>query len=203
MYSTPSTTIGMGEVDPCNTDPVPAKRICKKRKMKALKDYIKKKQNQISIEESLDRTDWESRVWETNEVCDFFTVLDITDKDIDLFNESHKEEITEYATTTDVTEEFILGQIPTMKEVSEFEPTLLYKMLQITKGEANCYWFDNGSGLDTICIEVQDFNRDKTYIYVFGADTYKLDKIISEIEDVNSGSFKTTDCLQELFDFSE
>jgi hypothetical protein len=203
MYSTPSTTIGMGEVDPCNTDPVPTKRICKKRKMKALKDYIKKKQKTISIEESLDRTDWESRVWETNEVCDFFTVLDIDDKDIDLFNESHKEEITEYATTTDVTEEFILGQIPTMKEVSEFEPTLLYKMLQITKGEANCYWFDNGSGLDTICIEVQDFNRDKTYIYIFGADTYKLDKIISEIEDVNSGSFKTTDCLQELFDFSE
>lgn len=193
----------MGEVDPCNTDPVPAKRICKKRKMKALKDYIKKKQKDISIEESLDRTDWESRVWETNEVCDFFTILDIDDKDIDLFNESHKEEITEYATTTDVTEEFILGQIPTMKEVSEFEPTLLYKMLQITKGESNCYWFDNGSGLDTICIEVQDFNRDKTYIYVFGADTYKLDKIIGEIEEVNSGSFKTTDCLQDLFDFSE
>ena len=34
----------------------------------------------------------------------------------------------------------------------------------------DAYWYDNGSGLDTICIEVMDNNRDKTYLFVFGAE---------------------------------
>ena len=204
MIATPINTIGMGDIEPCNINPLPTKKLkTKKRKMKGLKEYIKKRQRIESIEESMDKGDWESRVWETNEVCDFFAILDITDKDIDLFNDSHKEEITEYAAETTLTDDFILSKISTMKEVEEFEPTLLYKMLQITKGEANCYWYDNGSGLKTICIEVQDLNREHTDIYVFGADKYEFDKILDEIKNITTESFKKTDCLVDLFDFSD
>lgn len=200
--ATPLNTIGMGAVDPRNTDPIPCKKQkkCKKRKMKSLTDYIKKTKQQ-SIEESMDRGDWESRVWNTDEVIDFFSILGMNDNDIELFNDSHKEEITEYAAVTNVSEDFILSKIPTMKELEEFEPTLLYKMLQITKGEANAYWYDNGSGLDTICLEVMDNNRDKTYLFVFGADKYKFDKILSEITDVTSENFKPHECLKDIFVF--
>lgn len=200
--TTPLNTIGMGDVTPFNTDPIPCKKQkkCKKRKMKSLKDYINKAKQQ-SIEEAMDKGDWESRVWNTSEVDDFFAILDISDKDIELFADSHKEEITEYAAITEITDEFILSKIPTMKELEEFEPTLLYKMLQITKGESNAYWYDNGSGLDTICIEVMDNNRDKTYLFVFGADRYKFDKILSEINDVTSDEFKPHTCLKDIFVF--
>lgn len=204
MIATPINTIGMGDIEPYNTDPIPTKKLkSKKRKMKGLKEYIKKRQRVESIEESMDKGDWESRVWETSEACDFFTILELSDKDIDLFNDSHKEEITEYAAETTLTDDFILGKISTMKEVEEFEPTLLYKMLQITKGEANCYWYDNGSGLDTICIEVQNLNREHTNIYIFGADKYEFDKILDEIKNITTESFKKTDCLVDLFDFGD
>lgn len=204
MIATPINTIGMGDIEPYNTDPIPTKKLkTKKRKMKGLKEYIKKRQRIESIEESMDKGDWESRVWETNEVCDFFNILAISDKDIDLFNDSHKEEITEYAAETALTDDFILGKISTMKEVEDFEPTLLYKMLQITKGEANCYWYDNGSGLKTICIEVQNLNREHTNMYIFGADKYEFDKILDEIKNITTESFKKTDCLVDLFDFSD
>lgn len=205
--ATPLATIGMGNVDPCHTDGVPCASLpckkqkkSKKRKMKSLKDYLKRYKTQ-SIEESMDKGDWESRVWNTSEVVDFFAILDIPEKDIELFSDSHKEEITEYAAITSVSEEFILSKIPTMKEMEEFDPTLLYKMLQITKGESNAYWYDNGSGLDTICIEVMDNNRDKTYLFVFGADRYKFDKILSEINDVTSDEFKPQTCLKDIFVF--
>lgn len=200
--ATPLNTIGMGNIDPCNTDPIPCKKQkkYKKRKMKSLTDYIKKTKQQ-SIEESMDRGDWESRVWSTDEVTDFFSILGINDKDIELFNDSHKEEITEYAAVTNISEDFILSKISTMKELEDFEPTLLYKMLQITKGESNAYWYDNGSGLDTICLEVMDNNRDKTYLFVFGADKYKFDKILSEITDVTSENFKPHECLKDIFVF--
>jgi hypothetical protein len=168
--------------------------------MKSLKDYIKITKQQ-SIEEAMDKGDWESRVWNTSEAVDFFAILDMSDKDIELFADSHKEEITEYAAITEISDDFILSKIPTMKELEEFEPTLLYKMLQITKGESNSYWYDNGSGLDTICIEVMDNNRDKTYLFVFGADRYKFDKILSEINDVTSDEFKPHTCLKDIFVF--
>jgi hypothetical protein len=127
--------------------------------------------------------------------------LDMPDKDIELFADSHKEEITEYAAITEISDDFILSKIPTMKELEEFEPTLLYKMLQITKGESNAYWYDNGSGLDTICIEVMDNNRDKTYLFVFGADRYNFSKILSVINDVTSDEFKPHTCLKDIFVF--
>ena len=205
--ATPLTTIGMGNVEPGQTDGVPCAALqnkkqkkCKKRKMKSLKDYIKRPKQQ-SIEEAMDKGDWESRVWNTDEVNDFFAILNMPDKDIELFADSHKEEITEYSAITEISDEFILSKIPTMKELEEFEPTLLYKMLQITKGESNAYWYDNGSGLDTICIEVMDNNRDKTYLFVFGADKYKFDKILSEIYDVTSDEFKPHTCLNDIFVF--
>lgn len=198
--ATPMNTVGMGDVDPCNIDPIPVnkpKKIKKKKKMKSLKDYVKQ------IKESMDKGDWESRVWTLNNIDDFFTIIDIPEKDIELFSDSHKEEVTEYASETTNTEGFIFEQIPTMKPIEEIEPTLLYKMLQITKGEVLCCWYDNGSGLDTICFEIKDNNRDKTYIFIVGADKYKFDKIITEIKEVTADDFKVHTCLKDIFVFDD
>lgn len=194
-FTTPMTTIGMGDVSVDNLEPITQKKKHKKKKkMKSLKNYL------TVVNESISKNEWNSRTWNINDFEKFLEIIKLNSQDIELFLNAHNtnEEITEYALLVKKFDDYVFDNITTMKSFDDYDLSKLFSVLGIdSRGNGMAFWYDMGNGIRTIALEIENTKSGDLHLFVFGCGEDTLEDIIDDIRRLGVKEVEKEVCLAD------
>jgi hypothetical protein len=187
-FATPTNTLGMGTVDPCNTDPMPSKSLKgkrkRKRRMKHLKDVIIEK---LKVNINKPTANILECIWDVADFKSFYRFFRFTDNfGSYAFTNSDDYKITEYCFGYDIQDIYntdfvglgdIIKSIKTLRPV-RFDNSTYQDVFGDIDNTGHIDAFIYTSTSNKSCFVIETFTEGLCFYNIFSLDKYLVDEII-------------------------